>query len=250
MKNKLILLFLALSAMTFAQQRTSPLVVPNKNTKFLVNLSANSLIILADSNKEYRLKIAFTATDSMNTIFRRGSSAYATINDGILLYAPITTVTFPGFGTTHTLSAYGDHAHSGVYAPISHTQAFSTITITPTTLAGYGITDASGQVITKYTTVSGNTTYTSVVPANYILDYIIIQETAGKKAVLDLGTTASGNDVLNAQTITASSIISIPVHKVFNLASTAQTLYLNDVGGGSLWNSASLTLIYVLRKIN
>ena len=30
-------------------------------------------------------------------------------------YAPYSTVSFPGFGTTHVLAAYGDHTHSGVY---------------------------------------------------------------------------------------------------------------------------------------
>jgi len=35
------------------------------------------------------------------------------------LYAPISTVSFPGFGTSHSLVAYGDHNHSGTYAPAS-----------------------------------------------------------------------------------------------------------------------------------
>lgn len=316
MKKFWILLCLSLIAWTaFAGgQRTAPLILNDKNKQFEVNMVVNSLVILTDSNKLYRLKIAFTATDSMTTVFRRGSTAYIVLNDqvanaatllnrdttnhwysiatrfwasqnfwlktdtgankklaayywavtqfalktaksdtfisgamggkhltpykGGLLYAPIGTVTFPGFGTSHSTAAYGDHSHTGVYAPVA------------TTLSGYGITDGASQTLSKYTTVTGNTTYSSVVPANYMLEYIIIQETAGKTAVLDIGTTASGNDVLNGQTITASSIVTIPIQKVFNLSSTAQSLYLNDAGGGSYWNSASLTLIYVLRKIN
>lgn len=45
------------------------------------------------------------------------------------------------------------------YAPAAHTQAFSTITATPTTLAGYGITDAAttAQIATKYNTPTGTT---------------------------------------------------------------------------------------------
>jgi hypothetical protein len=35
------------------------------------------------------------------------------------------------------------HNHSGTYAPVSHEHAFSTITSKPTTLSGYGITDAA-----------------------------------------------------------------------------------------------------------
>ncbi|HET6558060.1 MAG TPA: hypothetical protein VFG54_12145 [Prolixibacteraceae bacterium] len=34
------------------------------------------------------------------------------------LYAPASTVSFPGFGTSHTLAAYGDHNHDTVYQPL------------------------------------------------------------------------------------------------------------------------------------
>ena len=34
-------------------------------------------------------------------------------------YAPSSTVSFPGFGTSHVLAAYGDHDHSTIYAPLS-----------------------------------------------------------------------------------------------------------------------------------
>jgi|GEM_PF-6338455 len=105
---------------------------------------------------------------------------------------------------------------------------------------------------TKYTSVTGNTTYTNIVPANYILEYVVVQVTAGNTCVLDLGTTAGGSEIFAGITFTASTIdiTTVPIGKVFNLSSTAQTLYLNDTGGGSTWNSASLTVIFVMRKIN
>ena len=52
-------------------------------------------------------------------------------------------VSFPGFGTTAGTAAEGNDARlSDARTPLAHTQAWSTITTTPTTLAGYGITDA------------------------------------------------------------------------------------------------------------
>ena len=52
-------------------------------------------------------------------------------------------VSFPGFGTTGTTAAVGNDARlSDARTPLAHNQAWSTITSTPTTLSGYGITDA------------------------------------------------------------------------------------------------------------
>lgn len=36
---------------------------------------------------------------------------------------------FPGFGTTHALAAYGDHAHSGIYAPVAQTMYIGTTAV-------------------------------------------------------------------------------------------------------------------------
>jgi len=104
--------------------------------------------------------------------------------------------------------------------------------------------------INKTTTVTGDQTFSNVIPANYMLQYIVIQNTSANTCYLDLGTTAGAYDVFQQQTITASAITTIPIAKVYNLTSTAQTLYLNDDSGGSYWNSASLTVIFVMKKIN
>jgi len=52
-------------------------------------------------------------------------------------------VSFPGFGTTAGTAAEGNDVRlSDARTPLAHNQAWSTITSTPTTLSGYGITDA------------------------------------------------------------------------------------------------------------
>lgn len=50
-----------------------------------------------------------------------------------------TPTTLAGYGITDAITAA---TAASTYAPISHNQAWSTITSTPTTLSGYGITDA------------------------------------------------------------------------------------------------------------
>ena len=52
-------------------------------------------------------------------------------------------VSFPGFGTTAGTAAEGNDSRlSDARTPTTHNQAWSTITSTPITLSGYGITDA------------------------------------------------------------------------------------------------------------
>lgn len=66
----------------------------------------------------------------------------------------------PDFATVATTGSYSDLLSiPSTFAPAAHTQAFSTITETPTTLAGYGITDAatSGALAGKFNTPTGTT---------------------------------------------------------------------------------------------
>jgi len=49
---------------------------------------------------------------------------------------------------TNWNAAYSWGNHSGLYAAASHTHAFASLTSLPTTLAGYGITDAAASVHT------------------------------------------------------------------------------------------------------
>ena len=139
-----------------------------------------------------------------------GAAGYSKVYDGSLPIsitysdvnaAPASTVGFPGFGTTHYLAAYGDHAHAGTYEPlitagysnqywrgdktwqlmptslpasdvyawakasVKPSYAFTELSSHPTTVSGYGITDAvTGTPWTSmgYITSSGSVSY-----ANY-----------------------------------------------------------------------------------
>lgn len=71
-------------------------------------------------------------------------------------------VSFPGFGTTGTTAAVGNDARlSDARTPTAHNQAWSTITTTPTTLSGYGITDAPTDATITTTDVTTNNTSTT-----------------------------------------------------------------------------------------
>jgi len=86
------------------------------------------------------------------------------------------------------------------------------------------------------------------VPAGYILKYIVLEETAGNAATLDLGTTSGGSDLFINQTVTASTITTFVINKVFSTSAT-QTIYLNDDDASSDWNSASVDLYAVMEKV-
>jgi len=138
-----------------------------------------------------------------------GAAGYSKVYDGSLPIsitysdvnaAPASTVGFPGFGSTHYLAAYGDHAHAGIYEPVitsgysnqywrgdktwqlmptslpasdvyawakastKPSYSWSEIGSKPTTLAGYGITDMGSQSV-NYANNAGNATGLSHYPS-------------------------------------------------------------------------------------
>jgi hypothetical protein len=102
---------------------------------------------------------------------------------------------------------------------------------------------------TDQATVTGDTEFTSVVPAKFLLKYLIAEETAGNAATLDLGTTAGASDVFLNQVFAASTITTVVINKVFSF-SAVQSLFLNDDDGSSSWNSGSLNVYFVIERIS
>jgi len=84
------------------------------------------------------------------------------------------------------------------FAPAAHTQAFSTITSTPTTLAGYGIADAYP--------LSGN-------PSAFI-------NQAGARSAISLTTTGSGAATYNSST----GVLNVPTPAAPSQSATTRTL--------------------------
>jgi len=96
-------------------------------------------------------------------------------------------------------------------------------------------------------TVTADALWTEIVPEGYTLERMIFEETAGNAATLDLGTTDGGNDIFTGEVIVASSITVIEINKMF---SSAQTLDLNDDQVGSSWNSASMNVTIMMRRVS
>lgn len=97
-------------------------------------------------------------------------------------------------------------------------------------------------------TVTGDSLWTGIIPAGYILERMIFEETAGNAAILDLGTSDGANDVFTDVTIAASDITVVEINKMFSSSAT-QTLDLNDDQAGSSWNSASMHVTLMMRRI-
>ena len=85
----------------------------------------------------------------------------------------------------------------------------------------------------------------NVVPAGYMLMYMMGTETAGNTATLDLGTTAGASDVFSQEVFTASVTTTVAINKAYM---TDTKLYLNDDGAGT-WNSGVLDCIFVIQRI-
>lgn len=96
--------------------------------------------------------------------------------------------------------------------------------------------------------VTGDTLWADIVPVGYLLERMIFEETAGNQAILDMGTADGANDVFTGETIAASDITVIEINKMFS-SSVVQTLDLNDDQAGSSWNSASIDITLIMRRI-
>ena len=101
-------------------------------------------------------------------------------------------------------------------------------------------------------TITGDTLWTDIVPAGYIIDKIIFEETAAAAAVLSLGTTDMGNDVFTGVTIAASTFTVLDnadLLKSMFSSTAAQTLDLNDDTAGDGWNAASVNVTFLMKRI-
>lgn len=95
--------------------------------------------------------------------------------------------------------------------------------------------------------VTADVTLANVVPAKYLLEYIILTETAGNTATISIGTSSDGTEIFTNQAVTASTVNIFSV-KQYN-ASSPISLYIHDNAGGDSFNSASLTVKLVMRRI-
>jgi len=105
--------------------------------------------------------------------------------------------------------------------------------------------EQSSQVYKDYkSTVTGNTTLTSIIPKRYILKQIIIENTTANTFTLNIGSsTSGGTDIVNGASI-VSGLTTITINKTFSLTAD-QTLYLQS----SNWNSSSNNFYFIMEKI-
>ena len=104
-------------------------------------------------------------------------------------------------------------------------------------------------IVIQKTLVTGDTLWTNIIPAGYLLEVMAFEETAGNEAILSLGSTDGGNDIFTGQTIEASGITTITINKYFS-SSAAQSLDLNADQSGDTWNSSSMTVTLVMRRMS
>ena len=108
-------------------------------------------------------------------------------------------VSFPGFGTTAGTAAKGNDVRlSDARTPLAHNQAWSTITSTPTTLSGYGITDAQSRD-TDLTALAGLST-----------TGLVARTGAGTAATRTITGTANQVTVTNGDGVAGNPTLELP----------------------------------------
>ncbi len=174
-------------------------------------------------------------TKSANTISFEGSSSLGglsfVLDDfSITQIGCVLQLEQPGIGHSQWLDNSGNELHGEVSGAI------------PTNLPSDNV-----ERFRHIITITGDTTFTDIIPAKYELEKIIFIESAGNEATLNLGTTSDNDDIFSLAIIAASQPTTIVINKTFSI-SAEQSLYLNDATGGD-WNSASLTITIIMRRI-
>jgi len=179
--------------------------VPDTRTINSTPLTSNITITksdlgLSNVSNDAQLKIASNLSDLNNN-----TTARSNLGLGNSATKDIGT-------TTGTVCAGDDSRLSDARTPLSHTQAFSTITSTPTTLAGYSISDAvpSSRTINS-TPLSSNITLTTAdigdsIDKRYCTDAqkTIIINTSGTNTGNE--TTTSIGTLINGATVKATPV--------------------------------------------
>lgn len=237
--------------------RVAALLVAGSNITLSYNDGAGTLTIAAAGSAtdlsytaSTRVLASSTGADATLPLFSSGDAGLAPASGGgtsNFLRADGTWAAPPGGGSvswggiTGTLSAQTDlqSALDGK-APSSHTQAWSTITSTPTTLGGYGITDAapSSRQVASGTGLTGG--------GDLSADRTLAL-TGQALALHNLGTSGviarTGAGTVAARTITAGANISVtngdgvagnPTVAVTGLAAVATSGSASDLTTGSL----------------
>lgn len=175
---------------------------------FMSSTDKTKLDGIASSANNYSLPIA---TASVLGGVKTGTGVSINATTGVLSV---------NYGTTSTTACVGNDSRlSNARTPTAHNQTWSTITSTPTTLSGYGISSTDTMFDTKY--ASSSHTHT-------IADITSLQTSLDSKLTATITTPASGNVVryngtswVNAQ-LSYNDLSNLP--SLFTQA-TADTLY-------------------------
>lgn len=87
-----------------------------------------------------------------------------------------------------------------------------------------------------------------ILTAGYKIDTIILKETAGNAVTggIDIGSTTSGNDIVSAEAVSASSENDATIIKPFFSTTTDTDLYIS---AATAWNNADITVYITLKKV-
>jgi hypothetical protein len=104
---------------------------------------------------------------------------------------------------------------------------------------------SNGNISVLQAALNSDTTLTDIIPAGYLLQYVIFEEKTGNDPILDLGLTAGGNEVFINQALNSSALTTITIGNCYSLTG-ATTLYLNATDPGSTWDGSTVDVYFVM----
>ena len=106
------------------------------------------------------------------------------ITDGMSIFHPANNITTDSINSWNTAFSWGNHI--GLYRPVSYVPSWNEISMKPSTVEGYGITDAV--TTTGDQTISGNKAFTGIInasdnPVTNVANPVNLQDAATKEYV-------------------------------------------------------------------
>lgn len=223
------------------------------NTQIMTVWKRYQVLVTIGGRTAGELDMHVGAGNTQGAVSANGSYVYDTICDGsngYLYFYPssdfdgyIDSVSVKGIGATLALEPEGIQPAPGQWLDSSSNKNNATL---PAAGASNTRKIDQGRYIWS-TAMTDDTTWTSIVPAGFMLESIQIENSTANTATLRLGTTAGGTEAVASISVAASGFTPVPVGKIFSKTADT-TLYLSDTGGG--WSSCSLTATLFFRRVN
>ena len=258
MKKLIIILISLIATICSYGQLTSPLngdeisitYIERISSKFTKNMPVNKIVYLADSNKLYKLTRYMSIGLRMQDVFNLGT--YVALESNFVHGESYFIDTVNNQNKHGLLHLYDDLQVDSI---VSASQCFTSDSVYARKVVGgtYMSTDSiyvrriNGAFYdTVFLSLDRDTSTTGTIPANYMLEYIVVDNSSANTAALSIS--VNGDLIVTNATFTTGTISNIFIGTVYSNVSDSD-FSIGEVNVADNWNNARLNVNLIFRRI-